>query len=219
MTASTAATSGRGLDGLGLLHGGGSRRRSVPHLVLGLLLVVTCSLGATVGALSMSDRRPVLVLARAIAAGQPLTERDLRTVGVWVDATVDVVPAARVTEVVGRTVAVPLPAGAVLPWAALGAAQVPPAGEAVAAVGVKPGRFPPRLAPGARVWVVAGEDDTGLGMAGSGGPWPALVTGVDELGTGELVTVVSLQLPESAAQAVAALPDGAVRVVLRDSGP
>ena len=191
-------------------------RRSVPHLVLGLLLVVTCALGVSVGVMSMTDRQPVLVLARPVVAGQILAEPDLRVVGVWVDPSVDVVAAAQASQVIGRPAAVPLPAGAVLPSAALGRSRVPPAGSAVTAVGVKPGQFPPQLTAGARVWVVAGAEETGLGRAPEVGLWAATVIGVDELGPADGTTVLSLQLAERDAQEVAVLASGAIRIVLRD---
>lgn len=194
---------------------GPAPRRSVPHLVLGLLLVVTCALGVTVGVMSMTDRTPVLVLARPVTAGQVIDEPDLRVVGVWVDPSVDVVPAADAPQVVGRSVAVPLSAGAVLPWGALGQSRVPPAGHAVTAVAVSAGQFPPRISAGAHVSVIAAAAESGVRPVRSGA-WAAIVVAVDPNGADPTSAVLSLQLAERDAEAVAVLPAGAIRIVLRD---
>lgn len=198
------------------------RRRSVPHLVAGALLVVVCAVGAVVAAGQLGGRESVLALARAVAAGQVLAGGDVRAVEVAAGTELDLLPAASVSAVVGRSVAYALPAGSLLTRAALGPAQVPAEGEAVAAVGLRAGQFPPQLQPGARVAVLvsAGTEQAPAGAAGgpaAGASWTGVVVAV-EPGGGEQTTVVSLRLSEPDARAVAAAAAGRVAVVVLGGG-
>lgn len=182
----------------------GMRRRSVPHLVVGALLVVACAVGGVLVATRLGDRVVVLALARPVAVGQVVAVADVRQVSVSADSGLDLVPAADAASVVGQSAAFALPAGALVTRSMVGAARVPAAGMAVVAVGLKPGAFPPELAVGATVAVlttVAPEKS-----------WTAVVTGVSARES-EQVTVVSLQLSEQDARAVAVVPAGQVSLV------
>ena len=104
--------------------------------------------------------------------------------------------------------------------AEVGTAATPPAGDAVVALVVKPGQFPPDLAAGAHVVLVplppsGTSSSTATSAAGSG--WAATVTDVQNLNNGQ-GSVVSVQLPDSQARQAAALPSGDVDVVLVASG-
>jgi len=197
------------------------RRRSVPYLLAGVLLVLLCAGGAVVAAQALGDREPVLALAAPAAAGHVLTAGDVRTVDLAAGSGVDLVPAGSASAVVGRPVAFSLPAGSLLTWAVLGPAQVPAAGEAVAAVGVRPGQFPPDVQAGARVAVLvsAATSDTGAGNtgAGVGMSWTGVVVGVTG-GGGEQTAVVSVRMGEADARAVAAAPAGRLSVVVLGGG-
>src|SRR4051794_3965557 len=70
---------------------GAGRRHSIPHLMVGILLVVVCAAGFVFVSLNSGQRRPVLALARPVQVGQVLTAPDLRQVSVAVDAGVAVV--------------------------------------------------------------------------------------------------------------------------------
>ena len=207
---------------------GGRRRRSVPHLLLGLLLVLACVVAFLVVSLTTGDRRPVLALARSVTVGQVLSVQDLRQVEVAVDAGVGVVPADQAAAVVGRSMATSLPAGALLPPDAVGAAaMVPAAGQAIVALALKSGQLPVEVAAGARVSVVLVPTQPSTGGAadgpGEGGApgrsraWPAVVTSVS-VPPNEQVTVVSVQLAEAAAGEVAAVPVGQLSVVMLAGG-
>lgn len=115
---------------------------------------------------------------------------------------------------IGQPVAYALPGGVLLTRAELGSGAQPPVGQAIAAVAVKPGQYPPGLAPGVRVLLVpAGSGGAAPSSGGpSGGPWPASVVGVLAL-AGEQGAVVTVQLVAAAAPTVAAL-SGSVAVVL-----
>lgn len=197
-------------------------RRSAPHLVLGMLLVVGCAVGFLVVSLPSGDRVSVLVTARAVTVGQVLTARDLRAVDLPAQVDVRAVGAARAAELVGRPVAVSLPAGALLTPESVGGGAAPPAGQAIVALALEVGRIPPELKSGSSVAVVAVPDRAAAG-ASQAPPrsWPAVVTGVAPAGsasTSGSATVVSVRLDETAARAVAALPAGQISVVLVAAG-
>lgn len=115
---------------------------------------------------------------------------------------------------IGQAVAYALPGGVLLTRAELGSGAQPPVGQAIAAVAVKSGQYPPGLAPGVRVLLVpAGSGGAAPSSSGpSGGPWPASVVGVLTLAS-EQGAVVTVQLVAAAAPTVAAL-SGSVAVVL-----
>lgn len=202
---------------------GAGRRRSIPHLMLGALLVVACAAAFVVVSLSSGDRLPVLVMARAVSVGQVLTAQDLRQANVTIDPGMSVVDAGQAASIVGRTMATGLPAGALLVPEAVGGAAVPVAGQAIAALSLKPGQFPPEVSPGAHVLVVFVSGQAG-GSASAGPPaaetsmsWPAVVTNVTAP-PNEQATVVSVQLGEAAARQVAAVPAGQLSLVMVSAG-
>jgi hypothetical protein len=204
------------------------RRTRLPFLTLGLLLVIGGALAFYVGSLRASDRVPVLVLARDVGAGQPLVRADVRVAQVAAGGDVATVPAGELPSVVGRTLAVPRSEGALLSPDDMGKSKFPPRGQAVAAVALKPGQFPPGLAAGARVSAlvtpgrlpsatVSGSGGGNGGAAGTKAPrstWlPGVVVAVapdDAAGGG---AVVSLLMDENAASAVSAAAEGTVSVI------
>lgn len=190
---------------------GGGRRRRVPYLLLGVLLVAVCAAGGVLTGMQLGDRENVLALARPVPVGQVLTAQDLTQVSVAEDSTIDVLPAAAASSVVGQPVAYSLPAGSLVTRAVLGAPQVPAPGDAIAAIGLKPGQFPPELTPGTRVAVLVtpGQPTSTNEQTSS---WTAVVTGIagDET---EQVTVVSLQLSDPDARELASAPEGQLSLV------
>jgi SAF domain len=200
----------------------GGRRRSVPHLLVGALLVLACAVGGVLWSLAAGDRQRVLALAREVAVGQVLSTADLREVSIAVDPGMSTVAASQASTVVGRTMATSLPAGSLLTPEMLSAALVPGAGQAIAALALKPGAFPPELAPGAQVTVVlvpASSPGSSSAFASPTGPsaWQATVTSVTAR-VDEQITTVSLQLAETAARQVAAVPAGQLSVVMLPGG-
>lgn len=211
----------------------GGPRRSVPHLLLGILLVTSCTAGAMVWSLNIGERRPALALARPVALGRAITPADLREVAVALDGGVDAIPASEARSVIGQTVAANLPAGVLLPRAALGRAPVPADDHAIAALDLQPGQAPPVLNAGAHVLVVrstdpaagptAADPDGASSTPGHTEPasvWPGVVVdvadGVD--GTNDHGVVVSVELAEQDARRVAAAPVGQLSVVLVPGG-
>ncbi|MET8763060.1 SAF domain-containing protein [Lentzea sp. NPDC004782] len=166
--------------------------------------------------MQLGNRESALVLARPVAVGQILSMEDLKQVRMPPDSGMDLLPAAATPEVVGQPVAFSLPAGSLLTRSLLGTPLIPLPGKAVAAVGLKPGQFPPDLSPGTTVAVLItqGQNATPGSPPAIGQPssWTGVVAGVAKRET-EQTTVVSLHLSESDARALAAAPAGQLCLV------
>jgi hypothetical protein len=192
-------------------------------VVIGALLVLSCTLGFALVLTHLDQRHGVVSLARPVTVGQTLSSADLRVVSVVTDVGVSVIPGSEVSTLIGRVVASSLPAGALLTPAELGPASVPAVGSAIVAELLKPGAFPPDLAAGAQVLVLpAPSAADGPVSAGASTPlaivpagWSATVLSVEALGD-EQGSVVSLQLAVSDARAVAST--SAVTVVVVPAG-
>ncbi len=211
-----AATTTDGAPGAVRL-GGAGRRRQWPRVGIGIVVVVGCALAFAATSLQVGGRTGVLELRTSLPAGAVISAADLQVAQVSAPG-VAVLPATEQAGVVGRSAAVPLVAGSLLTPADLGPASALPAGTAEVAVALKPGGFPPGLAPGDHVLVVTlpttgSGGGTGIGSAGgigsTGGivplgPTPAVVTGVQSPGaTGATDTVVSIQVALADAPALA----------------
>ena len=197
---------------------GTKRRRSIPHLLLGALLVLTCAAAFLVVSLKSGNKEAVLALARPVAVGQVLTAQDLKQVSVAVDPGVSVVDANQAASVVGKTMSASLPAGALLTLDAVNGAGAPTAGQAIAALSLKAGQVPVEVSPGTHVSVVFVPSQSGAALASPPTPdsttvWPAVVTSVTSP-PNQQITVVSVQLSEAAARQIAAVPAGQLSIVM-----
>ncbi|TCO62922.1 SAF domain-containing protein [Actinocrispum wychmicini] len=201
---------------------GTKRRRSLPHLLLGVLLVVACAAAFLVVSLNSGNRETVLALARPVAVGQVLAAQDLKEASVAVDPGVSVVDASQAAGVLGRTMSESLPAGALLTLDAVSGVGVPEAGQAIAALSLKAGQFPVEVSPGSHVLVVFVPGLSGAVLATPPTPdstavWPAVVTSVTNPAN-QQVTVVSVQLSQAAARQIAAVPAGQLSIVMLPGG-
>ncbi|MFF7982859.1 SAF domain-containing protein [Streptomyces sp. NPDC007901] len=188
---------------------------------MGVLLVLGCTAGGVVVATRIGDQEPVLVLTRAVSVGQALSAKDLGEENVSVGTTLAFIPSSARAEAVGHPVAYSLPAGTPLTRNLLGEAHVPPAGQAVAAVGLKAGQFPPGVQPGNRVSVVVtsagGASTSSAPSSSQASAWDATVTDVRGNSTDQ-TTVISLQMAQEDARQLAAAPAGQVSVVTVHGG-
>ncbi|MEU8075952.1 SAF domain-containing protein [Catellatospora citrea] len=160
------------------------------HLVAGLLLVAVSVMAAVQVIGRLDDRTAVLALTRDVVAGQVLSAADLSQAQVAADADLNLVPAERLPQVVGRPAAVPLKAGSLLSAAQLGDSVWPPAGKVRLAVGVPAGRMPADVTAGATVTIhpapVVGQQappsaaPAASAAAGSDGPVRAVVVAVSQ---------------------------------------
>jgi len=187
------------------------RRRSIPLAAGGVVLVVVCALVFAEGWLAAGHRQPVLALAQPVAAGQVITAADLETVRVSAAGPVSLVPASRQAEVVGSTAAASLPAGTLLAGSDIGTPP-PVKGQVRLGLALKPGAYPPDLAAGQDVDVLATPAAAASGSSSSGGASAALPVGEAVVlsvspaaatgGSGD--TVVEIQVAADAMPQVAA---------------
>ncbi len=203
------------------------RRRRLPFVALGGLLVVVCVLGYAWGAVRLGDRVQVLAVARSVAVGQALTGADLRQVSAAQGPGVQLIPAGQAQQVIGRMAVVPLLPGTLLTPSLVGEAGFPPAGKVAASLALKPGQYPQGLANGSRVAVyVSAAGSSGDGQAAPSNAsrarsastrLQAVVLGVDLAGDGQGATVITLLLDASDGGRLAAAPAGGV--VLMQAAP
>jgi len=186
------------------------RRRSVPLAAGGVVMVVVCALVFAEGWLAAGHRQPVLALAQPVAAGQVITAADLETVRVSASGPVSLVPASRQAEVVGSTAAASLLAGTLLAGTDIGTPP-PLKGQVRLGIALKPGAYPPDLAAGQDVDVLATPAAAASGSPSSGAASAALPVGeavvlsVSPAATGSSGdTVVEIQVAADAMPQVAA---------------
>lgn len=191
--------------------------------MVGVVLVVVCVAVFVVVEGRRDGRRQVLLVTRAVPAGQMLAAGDVRAVSVVVDPAVEVVPAGSVGQVVGRPAAVPLTAGSLLSAGSVGRRLLPEGARLVGA-SLKPGGFPLGLTAGDLVTVLltadAAEpsDAAGDGAAGvaTESSVDGVVTAVEPGPAGSDGLVVSVQVGSADADRVArAAAGGQVALVLR----
>lgn len=184
------------------------RRRQVPWIVAGVLLVVGCALAFGVASVRASHGEQVLAVARSVPAGQTVEAGDLQVVKVTPIAGLDPVRAASESNVVGRRAAVGLVAGTLLTASDVGAPSAS-TNDDVVAVALKAGAYPPSLGPGGLVDVVpvvaSSSSATGPVSAPSGSI-RALVVSIDSTqASSSADAVVSLQVDPGDSGEVAAL--------------
>lgn len=186
-----------------------ARRRQVPWIVAGVVLVVGCALAFGLASLRLSGGEEVLAVAQPVPAGAVLAASDLRLVRVSPAAGLQPVVAGAESSVLGRPAAVALVPGTLLTSADLGS---PPAGAGTAdvvALALKAGAFPPSLGPGDSVAVVPVATSTsaaGAPLTGNLSPIAAVVVGVQAAPQGSSADeVVTLSLDAADATTVARL--------------
>jgi hypothetical protein len=131
------------------------RRRELPLVLAGVLLDIGGALAFADTSFHLASRREVLVATRPLGAVQLLSSGDLSDAAISGASGMGLVASSAEAYVIGRPLAVPLVAGAPLTTAELGMSSAVAAGLDVVALLVRPGGFPPALASGARVEVVA----------------------------------------------------------------
>jgi flagella basal body P-ring formation protein FlgA len=210
---SVTATPAAGRSAAGVLR---SSRRV--RLVAGIALVVVCALAVPMLA-AQASAKPSRVLAAAqdLPAGTALTSADVLSVQAS-GPTGAIIPAAGLAGLVGRTLRVEVPAGALLDAADLGA--FPPSGTSVVPVSVKAGQYPADLVTGQQVAIFpqAGQDAASPGSPAAHAAATGLVLQIAPVANDQSGTVViDLQVPLDAAPVVAQAP-GVVLVGLDTAG-
>lgn len=179
------------------------RRRQLPLVSLGVLVIVGGALAGLLLGQSAAHRTAVLVAARDIPAGHRVSADDVISVDAAVDSKASLVPASNRSVVVGQVARSSIPSGALLSPGEFSGSSPLRAGEAVATVLLAPGTVSPSLAAGDQVQVirVAGSNATSS-AAGGDVLTTATVFSVDPL-SGDRGVSVSLIVPDAKAAAVA----------------
>ncbi len=196
MTIRTASNGHRSLGGIPPFPAAAQRRRQVPWMVAGVLLVAGCALAFAVTSLHLQSGQQVLVISRSVAVGQVVTAGDLGVARMSVNTGLHPVAADEESSVLGRPIAVPLVAGTLLTASELGSSPAVSDDSDVVAVGLKAGQYPPSLGAGDRVRVVPVPGGSEVATAGGGKvtditPVPATVLALDPAPEGSGTTAVA----------------------------
>jgi len=190
---------------LGSRTGSAVPQRRVSVMAFGFVFILGGAL-LTVFLLSASSTRTtVLVAARNLPAGEPITAADLRSVAINADEAVLFTPAAQSATLVSRVPLAPLSAGTLLNPAMFATSSDLTGGDTVIAAAMQPGELPTnRIRHGDRVAAV-------LVPSGSTGAQEVRLLGVgtvydlvQEKGDPDVVVSLRVPLPQGAPIASAA---------------
>jgi SAF domain len=192
------------------------RRPSRPYgqMLLAVLLIAGCALGAAVAYSNAGDTTSVVAVTDGVARGETIAREDLTTTRV---AGVDgAIPAEDLGDLVGRTATVDLLPGQVVVEAASTADPIPAEGEALVGVSLEPSHLPSGLTSGDSVRVLAAPEEGANPDTEGAQLTNAQVYAINDTqvaGTGSSVQSVTLIVPDGDADAVA-LFASADRIVL-----
>lgn len=193
------------------------RRRRPAMMALAVLVVVGGGVAVGQAITQLSDRKPVVVMARAVPVGQELTRADLTTAMVGLEPTLVVVPGRELDRAIGRRAVMDLPAGMLLSPTAISEVINPLPGKQLVPVALKASRLPGRgLKPGDLVTAVF--DSTGE-VAQVRKPILGIVDRVVPPGTDGLVVVDLLVEDKYANQLAEQVGSGQVVLVLTPRRP
>ncbi|MBK0870209.1 hypothetical protein INP57_25695 [Saccharopolyspora sp. HNM0986] len=109
-----------------------------------VVLVIGATGGNAALIAALSDREPVLVLARDVPWGKRISQADVQPVELSADVTQFAVPDTDRGTVVGQVAGQNLHAGGLLAYSDLARQAIPAAGQQVLGLRLEPGRFPVR---------------------------------------------------------------------------
>jgi hypothetical protein len=166
-----------------------------------LVVVAVCGLGVVLWHTSSSRTTQVLVLSRAVRAGETLSSDAVRSADVRLGQGVTAIPVNQAKTVLGKVAAADLSVGTLVAPALFSTRPSLPAGSTVIAAALVPGQFASfALRPGSVVDAIrAGEGDAPGQIVAS----HATVFEVRELKDSAGTWIVSLVVPEQASAAVA----------------
>ena len=207
-------------------------RRNTTLIAVGVLLMVTFGLVATVLQVRAGSRTAVLAVSRPVPVGQTIEAADLHEARISVDSSLRPIPASRASSVIGRAAGVALVPGTILTPGEIADSKTLTKGKVVVGLSLKPGQLPTSsLRPGDQVLIVAtGQAADALSGGGASGPVvsggqnphgevlvrQASVYGVDGSLKNSDNTTVSVVVDEGDAPAIAgAASAGDVTLVLR----
>jgi hypothetical protein len=179
-------------------------RRPYGQMLLAILLIVGCALGAAIAFTKAGDTTSVVAVTDGVARGETITRDDLTTTRV---AGVDgAVPADQLQDLVGRTAVVDMLPGQVVVADASSADPIPAKGETLVGVALEPSNVPDGLAPGDSVRVLAAPEEGAEPDPGGALLADAVVYTTDDtevVGSGTGARPVTLIVPDTRADIVA----------------
>jgi len=195
------------------------RLRRRPALVAGSVAAISGGALLSVWAYTSTNSTVDVLAARhTVAQGQVIERADLVTAQLNVDPAVDVIPADKASDVIGRRAAMSIPAGGVLTREQVTAALIPPAGQSVVGLSLAPGMMPAgQLRPGDTVRVVSTPGEQGTVPEGEPPSLTATVIDVRGTGDGSGTTVVNVQVDDADAPLLAARASTGLVAVVLDS--
>lgn len=154
--------------------------------------MLCCAAAVTWTVMTEPDRASVIRVAAPLAAGQMIAEADLAPVEVTANEVgpLGLVPASRVSEVVGQLAAIPLTAGTLLSASMLGTPASPRDGFVEVTVALADGRVPAAVQEGHQVSLLGASGAVATGVWSAAG----VVTAVQRPEEGG--ALVTLELPE-----------------------
>ncbi len=189
-------------------------QRRLSAMAFGFVFILAGALVTVFLVSASSTRTTVLVAARNLPAGEPITAADLRSVAINADEAVSYTPAGRADSLVDRVPLAPLSAGTLLNPAMFATSSDLSDGDTVIAASMQPGEVPTnRLGHGDRVAAI-------LVPSGSTGVEPARLLGVGTVydlaqEKGDPDVVVSLRVPlEQGAPIASAAAQKRLRLML-----
>ncbi|MGZ4736247.1 MAG: SAF domain-containing protein [Acidimicrobiia bacterium] len=179
------------------------RQRNLTRIAIGVVVLALSTLGVVSLRSNNSVTRSRLVVTRTVASGERIEANDVRTIQVPATLDADLVPAADINRVVGRTARTTLIDRSLLSPGQLARADTQ-SGTAVVGATLKAGQFPTTLGIGDRVLVVATSDNPDNLDSGATSSTRAVVVDLVEQTTDSQSTIVSLRVRVEAAPTVAA---------------
>ena len=179
------------------------RQRNLTRIAIGVVVLALSTLGVVSLRSSDSATSATLVVTRTVAPGERIEASDVRTIQVPTTLDADLVPAANINRVVGRTAGTTLADGSLLSPGQLARTDAQ-AGTAVVGASLKAGQFPTTLRVGDRVLVVTTSDNPDNLDVGAEPSTRGVVIDLVEETSDTQSSVVSLRVPAKDAPTVAA---------------
>lgn len=190
-----------------------SRQRA--RMVVGLLLLLGCSLAAAVLFANAGDRHAVLVMDRPVAAGEEITAADLGEALVSGDDAASTIRRADADRIVGRFAAVDLVKGSFLAPGHLADGPLAGSDDAVIGATLREGQYPLDLTDGDRVLAVVLPPESALAEDSADEvPVAATVVAVGELSDLGGIAVSLAVRPDDAARVAIAGARGRLALVV-----
>jgi flagella basal body P-ring formation protein FlgA len=173
----------------------------LPEVVLGVLLVAGCALGAVLWQRHADTTRTIVVARRAIARGEVITAADLRGAQI-AGETAAMVAASEASSLLGQVALVDIAESSPMTASIVTDERSLAADEALTSMALEPGQVPPDLAAGDHVRVVTTASETSGKVITVMLEADAVVWAVDTAQDG-ISTIVTVRGPLSLATDVA----------------